>query len=89
MKFEWDEVKNQENIAKHGVSFDLAKEAFADVGKKIFPDHLHSDEEERYFCFGCVTGRILTVRFTVRGSKIRIFGAGFWRKGEIIYDKQT
>lgn len=28
MKFEWDEDKNRQNIAKHGVSFDQAEQIF-------------------------------------------------------------
>jgi len=28
----------------------------------------------------------LTVRFTYRGSVIRIIGAGYWRKGRKIYE---
>ena len=28
MEFEWDEVKNQANIRKHGVGFDTAKRIF-------------------------------------------------------------
>lgn len=28
MKFEWDEAKNQANVAKHGVSFEQAQEIF-------------------------------------------------------------
>jgi hypothetical protein len=32
---------------------------------------------------------ILTVRFTWRSGKIRIFGAGYWRKGQKIYVKQN
>jgi len=31
---------------------------------------------------------ILTVRFTYRENTIRIFGAGFWRKGKKIYEQQ-
>jgi hypothetical protein len=27
------------------------------------------------------------VRFTYRGSVIRIFGAGYWRKGKQIYEQ--
>jgi predicted RNA binding protein YcfA (HicA-like mRNA interferase family) len=30
---------------------------------------------------------ILTVRFTYRKNKIRIIGAGYWRKGKEIYEK--
>jgi hypothetical protein len=32
-------------------------------------------------------GAIMTVRFTWRNQKIRIFGAGYWRKGKAIYEK--
>jgi uncharacterized DUF497 family protein len=31
MTFEWDEIKNQENIKKHSVSFETAQEAFFDM----------------------------------------------------------
>lgn len=33
MQFEWDEAKNRLNIAKHGISFDLAKEIFS--GRRV------------------------------------------------------
>ncbi|MDD5422490.1 MAG: BrnT family toxin, partial [Candidatus Omnitrophica bacterium] len=31
--------------------------------------------------------KIVTVRFTRRGNKIRIIGAGYWRKGRKYYEK--
>jgi hypothetical protein len=34
-----------------------------------------------------VGGGVLTVRFTFRGGIIRIFGAGYWRKGKRIYEQ--
>ena len=49
----------------------------------------HSVDEKRYYCLGEVSGGILTVRFTYRSSKIRIFGAGYWRKGKKIYEKEN
>ena len=45
--------------------------------------------ERRYFCFGLVDGGVMTVRFTWRGDVIRIFGAGYWRKGRRIYEEQN
>ena len=51
---------------------------------KIFIDERHAQQEERYFCLGKVKGQVLTVRFLYRDNKIRIIGAGFWRKGEEI-----
>jgi len=32
---------------------------------------------------------ILTVRFTYRAGIIRIFGAGYWRKGKVIYEREN
>ena len=55
----------------------------------IAEDLDHSGTERRYFCFGVVDGGVMTVRFTYRGNAIRIFGAGYWRKGKKIYDQQT
>jgi len=34
--FEWDEQKNQENIAKHRVSFEEAQAAFKDAQRVIY-----------------------------------------------------
>ncbi len=52
-------------------------------------DLAHSKTEKRFFCFGEVDGGILTVRFTYRSGVIRIFGAGYWRKGKTIYENQN
>ncbi|MYC95627.1 MAG: BrnT family toxin [Caldilineaceae bacterium SB0661_bin_32] len=37
---------------------------------------------------GRVESGILTVRFTYRANKIRIFGAGYWRKYRALYLEQ-
>lgn len=85
--FEWGERKNRENQAKHGVAFEVAQHAFADPRRVIAEDLGHSQIEKRYYCFGKVEEGILTVRFTYRNQVIRIFGAGYWRKGKEIYEK--
>ncbi|MCC6272890.1 MAG: BrnT family toxin [Deltaproteobacteria bacterium] len=85
--FEWNERKNIENILKHGVSFYQAQSAFLDPRRKIALDLNHSYNENRYFCFGKVGSEVLTVRFTWRKGKIRILGAGYWRKGKKIYEE--
>jgi hypothetical protein len=87
--FEWDDEKGLANQAKHGVSFFLAQFAFADPRRVIAEDLSHSAREKRYYCFGNVGGGILTVRFTFRGNVIRIIGAGYWRKGKRIYEKEN
>lgn len=88
--FEWDLPKEQANVEKHGVSFSAAQYAFADQKRIILEDITHSTaEEKRYFCLGRVDKGILTVRFTYRQGRIRIFGAGYWRKGKQIYDRRN
>ena len=49
----------------------------------------HSHQEERYYCIGKVGEGIITVRFSFRENFIRIFGAGYWRKGKRIYEKEN
>lgn len=87
--FEWNTTKDQGNQKKHGVSFASAQFAFTDPHRVIAEDLSHSSNEKRYYCFGRVLGEILTVRFTYRGNTIRIFGAGYWRKGKAIYESEN
>lgn len=87
--FEWDSKKDHDNRQKHGISFATAQYAFADPQRIIAEDVDHSDKEKRYFCFGKVDGGILTVRFTYRNNVIRIFGAGYWRKGKASYEHEN
>jgi uncharacterized protein len=87
--FEWDPNKDRENRQKHGVSFSEAQYAFADSRRVIAEDVSHSDREKRYYCFGRVAGGVLTVRFTFRNDVIRIIGAGYWRKGKAIYEREN
>lgn len=87
--FEWDDKKDRENQLKHGVSFIVAQYAFSDPQRVITEDLEHGGEENRFYCFGRVGEAILTVRFTHRNDGIRIFGAGFWRKGRSIYEKEN
>jgi uncharacterized protein len=87
--FEWDEEKNLSNQKEHGVSFEEAQYAFLDTERIIAHDEKHSVQEERWFCFGKVQGRILTVRFTYRHHIIRIIGAGCWRKWSKYYEQEN
>ena len=89
VRFEWDPKKDEENQEKHGVSFAMAQFAFADSRRVIAEDLSHSSSEKRHYCFGWIDGGILTVRFTFRDDAIRIFGAGYWRKGRQIYEREN
>jgi uncharacterized protein len=87
--FEWDGEKDRENQQRHGVPFELAQYAFGDPSRVIAQDVTHSLDEDRFFCFGRVGAGVLTVRFTYREGAIRIFGAGYWRKGKKIYEQEN
>lgn len=49
MKFEWDEIKYQENIKKHGITFEEAKSVFNDKYALFDYDKYHSNEKEDRF----------------------------------------
>ena len=87
--FEWDDAKDRINAAKHGVSFSEAPAAFFDPDRVIAEDLDHGGTEKRHYCFGRLEDGVLTVRFTYRRDRIRIFGAGYWRKGRRIYEQQN
>ena len=89
VSFEWDEIKNKVNQKKHNISFEEAQYAFSDSNRIIAKDAEHSEIEERFYCFGKIVENIVTVRFTYRNNRIRIIGAGYWRKGKQIYEKEN
>jgi uncharacterized DUF497 family protein len=89
VRFEWDPAKDRANQEKHGVSFVEAQLAFADPRRVIAEDRAHSSTEDRHYCIGRFGEEILTVRFTYREDVIRIFGAGYWRKGKQIYEREN
>ncbi|MBI3596856.1 MAG: BrnT family toxin, partial [Nitrospirae bacterium] len=66
-----------------------AQYAFLDPRRVIAEDRSHSQEEKRFYCIGRVGEGIMTVRFTYRGNIIRIYGAGYWRKGRKIYEEKN
>jgi uncharacterized DUF497 family protein len=88
-RFEWNEEKDRQNQAKHNVSFSLAQRAFLDPHRVIVEDVNHGRVEERFYCIGRVGDGTMTVMFTYRVNVIRIYGAGYWRKGRKIYEKQN
>ncbi len=88
--FEWDAEKSRTNHEKHGISFEEAQRVFADPNRLEVADTIHSSSTEtRFRCIGEIDGGIVTVRYTHREGKIRIFGAGFWRKERKAYEKEN
>ncbi len=76
-------------MAKTRFDWALAQLAFVDPKRVIAEDLSHGSGEQRYFCFGQVGAGVLTVRFTYREDVIRIHGAGYWRKGKRIYEREN
>ena len=86
--FEWDKDKETVNLVRHGLDFYTATLAFLDQKRIVAVDEQHSEIEPRHFCIGLAGNKIATVRFTKRGKRIRIIGAGYWRKGRKLYEKE-
>jgi len=78
VRFSWDENKAQNNMLKHGISFDEALSVFDDIHARLILDPDHSQEEERFILLGLSQeSHILTVVHCYRDEKdtIRIISA--------------
>jgi uncharacterized DUF497 family protein len=74
MNIDWDPAKNRSNQRKHGISFEIAKEAFQDKFRvEVFDDRDYG--EERWAAIGAVAGNILYVVYTERPNGIRLISA--------------
>ena len=74
--FEWDNRKAEENLRKHGVSFQEAITVFSDFLSSTIPDPLYSRAEERWITIGrSEKQRLLVVVHTEKGDVIRIISA--------------
>jgi hypothetical protein len=70
MKFEWHPPKAESNLAKHGVSFEEAQEAFEDDYGVIFCDDRNSMGEVRYRLIGGAQTRLLVVIYIIRHDEL-------------------
>lgn len=83
MIFEWDPVKAQRNIRKHGVSFHEAATVFCDPLATTYDDPDHSIPERRFITIGqSAAGRIVIVAHADRRLTIRIISARKATPGE-------
>jgi uncharacterized protein len=72
--FEWDEMKANQNVQKHGVSFADTFAVFEDPNAVTIEDFAQG--EQRYVTIGMdAFGRILVVVYTWRNETIRIISA--------------
>ena len=80
MEFEWDLPKAELNLRKHGVSFEVAKEVFADPLNIEWPDDC--DHEVRSIIVGQFQSGFYYVVYTERQTKIRLISARKATKNE-------
>ena len=74
-EFEWDDQKAADNLARHDVSFEVAREAFRDPFGVERLDDREDYGEDRYTLIAMVEDRLLFVAYTLRDERIRIISA--------------
>ena len=73
MIYEWDDLKRQANMAKHGIDFSLAED-FDWKTAYIEQDSRSEYGEARFVAFGWIDNRLYVLVFTRRGHVLRIIG---------------
>ncbi len=76
MEFEWDPLKAEDNLKKHGVDFTEAATVFSDPLSITYSDPDHSLDEDRYIIIGSSSAnRLLIVAHTDRDESTRLISA--------------
>ena len=73
--FQWDDTKAAANYARHGVTFEAARDVFNDPFALNWIDDSQDEHEQRFATLGMVEGRVLFVAYAIRGDVIRIISA--------------
>ncbi len=83
LSFEWNKVKAEINLKKHGIGFEEAKTVFYDILAKTFLDKDNSKNETRFILIGfSKNNRLLFISYTDRNDIIRIISARKATKNE-------
>ena len=73
MEFEFDQAKSEANRLKHGIDFVQAQELWKDL--YALQIQAKSETEPRFALIASMQGKVWSVFFTERNSKIRIISA--------------
>ncbi len=73
--FQWDDAKAATNFAKHGISFEMAREAFKDPFILEWLDAGQVADEPRFAALAMIEQRVLFIAYAIRGDTIRIISA--------------
>ena len=82
MPFDWDPVKAESNLAKHGITFRQALRVFDDPGIRATEVTKPEHGEERFKAVGRVDEVFITVVYTDRDAVRRIISARRSRRNE-------
>ncbi len=81
--FEWDEGNSAKNWLRHEVQQAEAEQALLNTPLVVSATRKHGVAEPRFIALGQAdAGRLLTVVFTIRGTKIRVISARAMSKPE-------
>jgi uncharacterized DUF497 family protein len=80
--FEWDDLKAELNLRKHGLSFVAAGDVFLDPDRIEVDASRPGDGEQRRKVFGTVDGEFIAVVYVVRGEAVRLISARRARRKE-------
>jgi uncharacterized DUF497 family protein len=85
MEFEFDEVKSQINLKKHGIDFVQAQALWEDLERVEIPARI--EDELRFLVIGKIGAQHWSAVITYRNEKRRIISARRSRREEIhIYE---
>jgi uncharacterized protein len=73
--YQCDDAKAASNYAKHGVSFEAARDVFKDPFAIEFVDDREDYGENRFILIGTAGQRLLVVVYTMRDERIRLISA--------------
>ncbi len=79
--FEWDDAKATSNRRDHKITFEMARDAFADPFIVEWIDAGHGDTEQRFAALGMVEGRLLFISYTMRAKRSGLFRRGGQSRG--------
>lgn len=89
MEIEYDPAKNERNIERRGLSFDLAVE-FDFETAVIRPDLRRDYGEDRYQAYGMINSRLHFLAFSLRNGAVRVISLRKANTREVrFYEQET
>ncbi len=82
LTFEYDENKSKQNLAKHGIDFDVAQLLWDDPGMLELPSK-KATTETRFLVIGTINQKHWSAIITYRGKNIRIISVRRSRIDEV------